>query len=202
MKANCYLVSENNSCFLIDPADNGTFLLEEIERQQLELVALIATHGHFDHVMAAGEIQMSYMSRYQQKVPFYISEDDVFLLKRLIETARHYLSVEPMILPIQEALSLTPGMHSIKPFKLKVIRTPGHTPGSSCIYLEKEKKLFTGDTVFAEGAVGRTDFSYSSKAKLYDSLKTILSLPEDVEVYAGHGEVTSIGELQSIIDLS
>ena len=76
--------------------------------------------------------------------------------------------------------------------KLKVISTPGHTIGSVCFYIEEEKMLISGDTLF-EASVGRTDFPTGSSRQLIDSIKTrLFVLPEDVNVFPGHGEVTSI----------
>jgi glyoxylase-like metal-dependent hydrolase (beta-lactamase superfamily II) len=73
------------------------------------------------------------------------------------------------------------------------ISTPGHTPGSVCFYFQKEKVIFTGDTLFKDG-IGRYDFSYSDKKDLFKSLKKILSLPDEMLVYPGHGEKTVIGD--------
>jgi glyoxylase-like metal-dependent hydrolase (beta-lactamase superfamily II) len=70
---------------------------------------------------------------------------------------------------------------------LKVIQTPGHTPGSVCLYFEKEEVLFTGDTLFADG-VGRTDFSYGSEKDLLASLEKLSKLPPKIKIYPGHGE--------------
>ena len=76
---------------------------------------------------------------------------------------------------------------------LHVLYTPGHTPGSCCVYLEKEKIIFTGDTLFKDG-IGRYDFSYSSEDDLNKSLKKIFELPKDTAVYSGHGEETVLKE--------
>ena len=79
-------------------------------------------------------------------------------------------------------------------FSLKLIATPGHTGGSCCYYLEEEKVLFSGDTLF-EGSVGRTDFPTGSMSSLVRSIKEkLLVLPEDVVVYPGHGDTTTIGD--------
>lgn len=102
LQTNCYLLEQNGECIIIDPADDAGFLLEELSRRNLKLMALLATHGHFDHIMAVGEIQLSFA------VPFYISEKDLFLVKRVKETARHFLGYEPFVVPPKQINSLPP----------------------------------------------------------------------------------------------
>ena len=181
MQANCYLLIEGNDCILIDPADEAAFLLEEIMRRKLNLQAMLATHGHFDHVMAVGEIQKSF------NVPLYIHKNDEFLLKRIGATARHFLGYDPVILPPSEVKYIKKGKQTVGTFTFKVIEIPGHTPGSVGYYFSGEKWLFSGDTLFKEG-IGRCDFSYSSKIDLFKSLKNLFILPPLTEVYSGHGE--------------
>ena len=84
LQANCYFLIEGKDCLIIDPADDASFILEEIQRQQLNLVGMLATHGHFDHIGAVGEIQLSF------NVPLYIFKEDRFLIDRLNETAKHF----------------------------------------------------------------------------------------------------------------
>ena len=78
-------------------------------------------------------------------------------------------------------------------FGFRVLHTPGHTPGSVCLYREEEKVLFSGDTLFRAG-FGRTDLAGGSMHQLLSSLRTLLALPRDVRVYPGHGESTTIDE--------
>lgn len=203
LQANCYFLIEDQNCLIIDPADDASFIFEELQRQQLNLVGMLATHGHFDHVMAVGEIQQSI------DLPLLIHEKDKFLIKRLEQTAEHFLGYKPIVLPIKKIENLkTENLLKIpacwqagKICKLKIIYTPGHTPGGCCFYVEKENALFTGDTLFKE-AVGRTDLSYSSKDDLKKSLKKIFELPRETVVYPGHGEDTILDDeietLQSI----
>jgi glyoxylase-like metal-dependent hydrolase (beta-lactamase superfamily II) len=193
-QANCYLVvDEQNRCLIIDPGDEAGFILEEIQRRKLQPVAILATHGHFDHIMAVGEIQRSF------SIPFYINEKDRFLIDRVEETAEYFLNYKPAILPIKNIKNLSiKNSLKIKNWSFKIIFTPGHTPGSVCFYFEKEKILFSGDTLFKE-AIGRYDFSYSSKKDLDNSLKKLLQLPPDTVVYPGHGETTTIAEAMSFL---
>lgn len=186
LQANCYFLIEDDECLIIDPGDSADFILEELMRKKLKLVAMIATHGHFDHVMAAGEIYLSL------KVPLLINHKDAFLIKRLGETAKYFLGYEPhTIPPVTE--NLKGGLQKRGNLEFEILKTPGHTPGASCIYFKDKNWLFTGDTLF-KGAVGRYDFSYSSKVELQRSLENLFKLPEDTIVYPGHGEETTIGE--------
>lgn len=180
LQANCYFVIDGGDCLIIDPADEASFILEELIRRKLELVGLLATHGHFDHIMAAGEIQLSFDS------PFFIDKKDQFLIDRIGETAEYFLGYKPAIIKPKKIVYSTKG-------KFKIIKTPGHTPGSVCYYFEKEKIIFTGDTIFAD-SIGRFDFSYSNKKDLAHSLIVLSKLPDKTIVYPGHGEATTIGE--------
>jgi len=143
--------------------------------------------------MAVGEIQMSY-----PKLALSIHQKDAFLLKRIVETARHFLEYDPVVIPVQSTQNLKSGKFAIQNFQISIIETPGHTPGSCCIHFENEKVLFSGDTLFKSG-IGRYDFSYSNKNDLHQSIKQILALPEETIVYPGHGEETSIDEETNII---
>jgi len=184
LQANCYLLVNDKDCLIIDPADDAAFLLEEIQRRRLNLVAMLATHGHFDHIGAAGEIQLSI------NVPLYIFKEDQFLVDRVEETAEHFLDFKPYIIKPKNIKYLTEKNFQLPIFNFQIIKTPGHTPGGCCFYFKEENALFTGDTLFAEG-VGRTDLSYSSKSDLNKSLEKIHKL-EDVVIYPGHGESVMI----------
>jgi hydroxyacylglutathione hydrolase len=185
LQTNCYFLIEENDLILIDPGDEASFILEEIQRQRLNLKAIFATHGHFDHIGAVGEIQKSF------NIPFYINQKDLFLVKRLNETAEYFLGYNPYFLPPENIKELNNKTFHVSRLMFGVIFTPGHTPGSVCFYFEKEKLIFTGDTLFKDG-VGRTDFSYSSRKDLENSLKKIFSLPKKTAVYPGHGGETTI----------
>lgn len=182
LQANCYFLIEGNNCLIIDPADDASFILEEIQRQQLNLVGMLATHGHFDHIGAAGEIQLSL------NVPLYVFKEDQFLIDRLNETAKFFLGFDPNFIKPTNVKYIQSNF-SIKDYELRIIKTPGHTPGSCSFYFERENAIFTGDTLFKEG-IGRTDLSYSSKEDLTKSLKRIFKLPKGTVVYSGHGEDT------------
>jgi len=194
LQANCYFLIEGQDCLIVDPTDDASFILEELQRQQLNLVGMLATHGHFDHVMAVGEIQQSI------DLPLTIHEKDKFLIDRIEQTAKHFLGYKPIILPIKNIKNLNiENSLKIENFKFQILYTPGHTPGSCCFYLPTEAStkagfkpiLFTGDTLFKDG-IGRYDFSYSSKKDLKKSLERIFKLSKETVIYPGHGEKDSL----------
>jgi len=188
LKTNCYFVINNNNCLIIDPGDEGEFILEELQRKRLNPLGLLATHGHFDHLMAVGEIQKSF------DVPLYINKNDFFLVKRIKETAEYFLGYKQFILPIEKIKGFNiEDSLKIENWKLKIIDTPGHTPGSVCYFFEKDRILFSGDTLF-KGNIGRYDFSYSSYNDLRKSVKRLLKLNEKTIIYPGHGEQSIIRE--------
>lgn len=184
LNTNCYLMSDNltHECLIIDPADEPDLIAEEILRQQLTPVAILATHGHYDHIMAASALQLNF------DLPFMIHQDDEFLVTSLAQRASHWeqRTIEldsPKITQFLQAGQLI----NCGNIKLEVMNTSGHTPGCVCFISREEKLVFTGDTLFADG-VGRTDFSYSLATKMEQSLKKIKQELANYQAYPGHGE--------------
>ncbi|MDO8451599.1 MAG: MBL fold metallo-hydrolase [bacterium] len=190
MQANCYLLVDTTAeeALVIDPGDDAQYIIGKLLEYRVSPIAILGTHGHFDHIIAASELQVSF------GIPFLIHEDDRFLVSRMQETAKHFLGYAvpepPPIISrsLNERDRVSLGTHD-----LEVFHTPGHTPGSVCYYLREEHVLFTGDLLFADGGVGRTDFSYSDPKMLEASISRVFSLPTDTELLPGHGEATSIG---------
>jgi hydroxyacylglutathione hydrolase len=197
MRTNCYfLVSgDEKNTLIIDPGDDGQYLIEKIQSMQITPSAILATHGHFDHIMAAYELQLTY------SIPFYIHASDEFLVRRMRETARHFLGVKD----IDPPPSITAYIPTGEPIyfddeELSVIPTPGHTPGSVSLYSKKHACCFVGDTVFKDGGIGRTDFAYADKTKIITSINTIYSLPDETILYPGHGEETNVSNERALRD--
>ncbi len=189
LQTNCYFLVKDDACLIIDPGDSADFLLEQLQRSRLDLVGLLATHGHFDHIMAVGEIQLSF------SIPLYINSRDSFLLQRVSSTAKHFLGFEPHVVPIKNIVALPSGSFIIPPFHFEVIETPGHTPGSCSFYFKDEGVVFTGDTLFKDG-IGDFSHAYSSKKNLEISLFKLASLPAETIVYPGHGDDTILADEQ------
>lgn len=168
LQTNCYLVWNDDSpdCFIIDPGDDADFITTEILSLKLTPKAILLTHGHYDHCLACLELKLNF------HIPIYLDPKDLFLYRK----RRQFK--QPPTLPFPKSFKLG---NSI----LKIIPTPGHTPGSVCFY--QAPHLFVGDTLFADG-VSRTDFSYSSASDLQKSITQIVSYPPNTLVYPGHEE--------------
>lgn len=182
LQTNCYLVFDQKSkeTVIIDPGDDAEYLKNIISQRCLLPRMILATHGHFDHILAAFDLQTSY------NIPFLIHEADEFLVKKMQKSAKYYIKINSGPPPIIGKYLKDQDILSIWQSKIKIIHTPGHTPGSVCLYFPKEKWLFTGDTYFSEGIYGRTDFLYSSKNNLQKSLIKINHLIKKSSIYPGH----------------
>ena len=184
---NCYFAinEETKEMLVIDPGDSAQMLAEKSKKEGLKPKAVLLTHGHFDHAMAAEELAELF------GIPVYAHEAE----KDTLEDSGKNVSImigrrdsyhADVYVRDGEVLQLA-GM------ELKVLHTPGHTAGGCCYYLEKEKVLFSGDTLFCQ-SVGRTDFPGGSMSKLVRSIKEkLMALPDEVRVYPGHMGLTTIG---------
>lgn len=190
LQTNCYLITKGKETLIIDPGDEGDFISQTIIENNLNPVAIILTHGHFDHCLGILPIKLNF------NIPIYLHQKDLFLYKQANKSAKHWTGSAGDPLPPVDKL-ITNATKQI--FFLKVIETPGHTPGSICLYYENHSSevaqressdggiLFTGDTLFADG-VGRTDLSYSSKEDLQKSLKKLNKLSKEITIYPGHNQ--------------
>lgn len=188
LQTNCYLAYDilTFKCLIIDPGDDADYIIGFIAKLKLKPQAIIATHGHFDHILAVTELKFAY------HIPFFIHINDRFLVKDMQSSAKYFLKVKTD--PPPEIDEFLTNQQEIKFGRqsLKIIETPGHTPGSVCLYNKQHNILFTGDLLFAEGGVGRTDFSYSNKSQLNNSITKILKLPIHTNLFPGHGKQTDI----------
>lgn len=195
MQSNCYVCyDDQENAIVIDPGDDANTISEYLLTNQLNPLAIIATHGHFDHVMATLELQLAF------NIPFYIHKKDEFLLKRMRETVRHYQNTDPGPPPKPDFYLEDKAELRFSDFLVfKTIEIPGHTPGSVALVNKSEGLIFVGDLVFAGGSVGRTDFKYANKQTLKKSLQKVLKLPGEYIVYSGHGLETDVGSLRGTL---
>ena len=186
VQTNCYfLINEDTKeVLIVDPADRAQKIIEWINSEGLKPTAILLTHGHFDHIMGVAGVKKEY------NIPIYASKDEVEVLAdpqiNVSTMMGAYLSMKA------DKLFSDGDVLELAGMKLKVISTPGHTIGSVCCYMEEEKVLISGDTLF-EASVGRSDFPTGSSRQLIESIKTrLFVLPDDTDVFPGHGGTTSI----------
>lgn len=186
---NPYLLwcSDTMQAIIIDPGDEADMLWQAIEDAGVQLQAIVLTHAHLDHVGAVTAI------RERAGVPVYLHPDDDDLLAMVGEQGRRFgLRIEP-VAPADHALAHGDQL-AVGNISLAVLHTPGHSPGSVCLYAADEKTLIAGDTLFRR-SIGRTDLPGGSPEQIVQSIHTHLwPLPDDVRVHPGHGPTTTIGE--------
>jgi hydroxyacylglutathione hydrolase len=190
-ETNCYVLRNSDKardCLIIDTGLDAGPLLEFLELNKLNPVALILTHGHADHIAGVEPMRKIFPT-----IAVYIHELDAGMLTSAVKN----LSVlSGTFLTAKKADQLIDEGDIIEKagIKLSVIHTPGHTPGGICLYCESENTIFVGDTLFA-GSIGRTDFPNGDMRQLVEGIKRkLLTLPEDTIVYPGHGPETTIGQ--------
>lgn len=194
MRANCYLIIDGRtkSVVIIDPGDDGEYLSDHLGGLNPKMI--LATHGHFDHIMAGFFLQFNH------QIPFIMHEADRFLLDRMKSSAEHFLDTGPTDPPPRVSKTLTEGdVICVDNIRLEVINAPGHTPGSVVYKLSGVQAAFVGDTVFADGLVGRVDFSYSDKSHFRNTVDRISQMPDDTKLYPGHGPPVSVGQARQVL---
>lgn len=184
---NCYIAKnkETGEALIIDPADSPSKIELKVNAMGARPVAVLLTHGHFDHIMGVEAVREKY------QIPVYACRQEEEMLREpsvnMTDQMGKYCSIRPDVFLDDLQVFETAG------FSIQMIHTPGHTTGSCCYYLKEEGVLFSGDTLFC-GSVGRTDFPGGSASQIRDSLHRLLAaLPDDTSVYPGHDTSTTIG---------
>ena len=152
LEENCYIVEKNNKCLIIDPGSEFNKIKENIDK---EVIGILITHSHYDHVGALKE-------------------------------AKNYYNIK-----VYEYKNLKEGKITIGPFDIEVIYTKGHTNDSVTYYFKEEKIMFTGDFIF-KNSIGRMDLEGGNISDMKKSLKLISKYDDDIIVYSGHGNDTTL----------
>lgn len=171
---NCYILRQEASskCLIIDPGYEAGRILAFLQEKHLEPEAILLTHGHFDHVGAVGDIAA------ETDCDVYISAADLGLPPMITNGKLFYTHTYP-----------ASGTLNLAGLILRILPTPGHTPGSVCLLTGDT--ILSGDTLF-RGSCGRTDLPGGSWEQIAASLKTLAALPGDYRVLPGHGEETTL----------
>jgi hydroxyacylglutathione hydrolase len=186
---NVYLVADpiTGEAVVIDPADDGEFIVEEATHRNWHIGSIWLTHAHFDHLAGAGGVA----DRVDPPPPVAMHPDD-YPLWRLQGGAPYFgMSIDPGPEP---TIELKHGeILWVGGNRFEVRHTPGHTRGHVIFYCKEEDVAFCGDVIF-QGSIGRTDLPGGDYHTLINSIqKQILSLPDDTRLFSGHGPQTSVG---------
>jgi len=184
LEVNCYLIYSNGSgkCFIVDPGDESGKIINAVNELDLNPEAVILTHAHIDHCGGISSVLSEF------NIPLLMHKEDLPVLNSSINKE------------ISEALGLQMSPQPDKYFSdgeaikcdgitIKIIHTPGHTPGSVC--LKVDGLLFTGDTLFA-GSIGRTDLPGGDFKTIQSSLDKLRALPPEIIILPGHGNSTTL----------
>jgi hydroxyacylglutathione hydrolase len=188
LEENCYLYAcpKTREAVIIDPGDEAERILEMIQKQNLIPKYIVNTHGHIDHICAIDKVSEVYpvpLAIHPADLPMYTDERHALRYGRSAPLVKR----KPDIL-LQEGDQISFGT-----LTLKVLHTPGHSPGSICL-VSQSHCVFSGDTLFQHG-IGRTDLPGGDYAQIEQSIRTKLyTLEDDLVVFPGHGEPTTIAE--------
>ncbi len=187
-QSNCYIVvhPETKESIIIDPGENPDRIQAVLRESESQPLAILLTHTHFDHIGAVDAIRSAY------EIPVYVGEEEADWLTDPNKNLSS-LSGNPIHAKAAEHTFNVGEILRIGSFAIKVVPTPGHSPGSVSFIFEEEKFVVSGDALFA-GSIGRTDLPGSNHTQLFESIETqLFTLPTDFRVYPGHGESTTIG---------
>jgi glyoxylase-like metal-dependent hydrolase (beta-lactamase superfamily II) len=187
LQVNCFILADDKTreAVVIDPGDDAGDILKIIGEKGLKVRYIVNTHAHFDHVGANTAIKEA------TGAELLLHEADAPVLATVSHQSRSF-GMNPVSSPAADRLLKHGDIIAAGEISLKVLHTPGHTPGG--ISLLEQGMVFTGDALFA-GSIGRTDFPGGDLMTLLRSIKTrLMTLPDDTKVFSGHGPESTIGE--------
>lgn len=188
LQTNCYILYDDTHCLIIDPGADGKKLVHWLEKNRRQPLAILLTHAHFDHIGAVDELREHY------DIPLYVHKHEKDWLENpRLNGSSYFFPDEPVQMKAPDRIIEEEGELTIGPFRLEILETPGHSPGSVSFYIKDRQVIFAGDTLFF-GSIGRTDLSGGNHEQLLESIQTkIFTLPRETTVLPGHGPGTTVG---------
>ncbi len=188
LACNCTILGDedSHSALVIDPGAQVEGIVAQLAAHHWRLAAIVVTHAHVDHIGGAGELKR------RTGAPVWLHPRDLPLYAS-VEAQAQWLGMPPPERTAIDAELVAAARLVLGGHRLQILETPGHTPGSVCLYLPEEHKLFAGDTLFA-GSIGRTDLPGGDSEAIQRSLRgALMALPDATVVIPGHGPQTTIG---------
>jgi glyoxylase-like metal-dependent hydrolase (beta-lactamase superfamily II) len=199
LATNCWIIPIEDGCMAVDPGGDADAIIARLVKLRLTLRFIVLTHTHFDHLAALPDLGATF----PDAVIAVHREETMRLGPGALEQHRRDFSaagavqyVDQLWKPMPDAGKLLDEGDGVGPFT--VLHLPGHSPGSIGLFWKEEKILLSGDTLFRSGT-GRTDLPGGSQKDLEQSLKRLLGMNKDIQVYPGHGETTTIRREQDIL---
>jgi hydroxyacylglutathione hydrolase len=189
LQCNCSIFGDEQTreAIVVDPGDEISSILSILKRHELTVKAIVITHAHIDHVAGAAKL------RSVTQAPVYMNEKDRELLDALAIQAGWLGLAEVPERTEVDTNAVDGTVLTLGQAEFQIMHTPGHTQGSSSIYIPLERKLVAGDTLF-RNSIGRTDLPGGDGRQILSSIKTrLLELPDETVVIPGHGPATTIG---------
>lgn len=189
LQTNCYLVGDSDSkeAIIVDPSDEPDKILRQVELRGYTVREMIATHAHFDHVLASAPVKEAL------EVPFRLHQDEVVQLQNSTQLAM-FFGIPTQYPPAEHDGLIEHGeVITVGPYRFEARFTPGHSPGHLIFVCHEQQTALVGDTLFRDG-FGRTDLPGGNAKVLKKSVvEELLSLPDDFAILSGHGAQTTVG---------
>ncbi|MDV2580982.1 MBL fold metallo-hydrolase [Alkalibacillus haloalkaliphilus] len=185
---NCYVIEQNQKALVVDPGGEAEKLIQFFSENDIQPLAILLTHAHFDHIGGVEELRSHY------SIDVYMNESESEWLTNPQLNGSQRFQLGEIKAEREADHFLTEGTTTIDQFEFKVLHTPGHSPGSISFLFESDHVLIAGDTLFQMG-IGRTDLPFGEHQTLIQSIQVkIFSLLDETIVLPGHGPKTTVGE--------
>ena len=189
LQCNCSIIGDEQTheAMVVDPGAEIGRILELVRKHGLTVKQIVITHAHIDHIGGAMKLRAA------TGAPILMNQADTEQFK-ILDLQAQWIGMPRVENPVLDQPLGNEDKLRTGNLEATVLHTPGHTEGSVCLYFPAERKLIAGDTLFA-GSIGRTDLPGGDYDKILQSLKgPVMALPDETEVFPGHGPVTTIGE--------